>query len=113
MIVLGLEFLEKRRLISDLVFCYRLLSGGFSLEYEQLFHTPEMLSMRSSSRTSNGKKLVVPPARLNVRKRSFCVRTVPVWNFLGSEVVNVRDSRSFVRRLHQIDLNTFLIVTME
>jgi Reverse transcriptase (RNA-dependent DNA polymerase)/Endonuclease-reverse transcriptase len=104
LIVLGLEFLEKRRLVSDLGFCHRLLNGEYDIDFSQFMQTPAMLSLRSSSRLSNNQKLAVPHARLNIRKHCFPVRVIPIWNSLSDKIVNVRNSRDFMRVLYKIDI---------
>ena len=73
---LELESLEKRRIIIDLVYLYKIISGTESLNIHSFasFGNPVTWGHRY--------KLSVPKYKLNTRKYFFINRTISAWNDL-------------------------------
>jgi len=96
--------LERRRLHSDLIFCYKLLNGlvgGVSEDYGL------MLSSRRSR--GNSLKLVINNPKIDTRKFFFSSRVCEPWNSLPDNVVLSSNVKSFSRQLLSFDFNKFLI----
>ena len=108
LIVLGLEFLEMRRLHADLILCYKVLSGLASVKNDNLLVLVSDTNVRSSNRRTNSNKLILPRPNLNTRKFFFSVRLTQIWNSLPDELVFAPNVTIFRSRLHLFDLTQFL-----
>ena len=108
LIVLGLDFLEMRRLHHDLTSCYKILSCNAHVNSDNFFVLASNTNLRFSNRSANSKKLILPCSRVNVRKYFFSSRIVSMWNSLSDEVVNSNSVQVFRARLHNTDLSNFL-----
>ena len=101
--VLGLETLERRRIIYDLVFCYKYLHGCVDL------NIPNFLCVQNYDKTrNNGVKLYKPMCRLEVRKTFLANRVVNVWNSLPADVVLSHSLQMFKRKLASCSFSQFL-----
>ena len=100
--------LERRRLHSDLVFCYKLLHGFIG-------GSPEHYGLILSNRQSRGNslKLVINNPRVDVRKFFFSSRICEPWNLLPDSVVLIDSVKAFKRQLLDIDFNKFLIFKVD
>ena len=80
---LSLKSLEHRRLISDLITCFKIVRGFSSITLHAFF-------VPSSNPSSRGHqfRLQIPLAKLNIRKSFFSNRVVSVWNSLPSSIVS-------------------------
>lgn len=105
LIVLGLDFLETRRVHCDLAFCYRVLNGFVNVDTHDFL---KRNLYRNSARISNSKKLVIPRAHLDVRQDYFAVRVVNIWNDLPDSVVNLRSAKSFKKALLRVNLTEYM-----
>jgi len=78
---LNLQSLELRRLLADLVWCYKVVFGMVDI------NTDDFLSCNSSVTTRGHKyKLFKKRTVSNVRATFFSERVINVWNFLPTEV---------------------------
>ena len=82
--VLGLETLEHRRLIHDLILCYKCLHGLIGTDNINFW------CVQMSPRTrNNGLKLYKAHCNIDVRKAFFTNPVVDIWNSLPAAVVLV------------------------
>ena len=99
----GLQSLEHRRLIADLILCYNIINGNSAINFDEIFKY-------SKNKTSRGHpfKLEIPFSRTNQRKSFFSHRVVPPWNSLSASVVLSTNPKSFKTILAKQDLSNFL-----
>ena len=100
---LNLQSLEHRRLINDLVMCFKIIHGLVDIDLNDFFTISNNTTLRGHS-----FKLVVPIARNNVRKHFFSCRIVNVWNDLPANIVSARSLMTFRKHLHIIDFSKYL-----
>ena len=100
---LNIITLERRRLHSDLVFCYKLLNGLIG-------GPPEQYGLILSNRQSRGNsfKLVINNPRIDARKYFFSSRVCEPWNSLPDSLVRLNSVKAFKRQLFDIDFNKYL-----
>ena len=103
--ILGLQTLEHRRLLADILMCYKIIHGHIALNFDDFF------SFSSNPTRGHPFKLIVPVAKCNRSKYAFASRVVPVWNLLPVSVVECRTVNAFKRCLREVDLSKFLIVS--
>ena len=95
--------LEYRRLYSDLVLCFQLLSNGFN---SQLVNA---LTKSADNRTrGHDLKLIKQTCSVDATKYYFTNRVVNVWNSLPSHIVNSPTLFTFKSRLQKHDLSVYL-----
>ena len=99
---LGFETLERRRLVLDLVLCYKILNGlcDISLPFK----------LAHSSTRGHSLKLVKPNCSNDVRKYFFTSRVIDVWNSLSEDIVKSPSVAVFKKTLRSVNFNTFLTV---
>ena len=85
---LGITSHRTRRLRGDLIQMYKMISDT------SLFPRSSITRTRGHS-----QKLEVPVARNNIRKHSFTVRNVNVWNSLPAEIVNAETINVFKSKI--------------
>ena len=93
---LKLPSLSYRRSRGDVIEVYKIMSGKYDPEISNIFQHQEQ-----ENRNTRGHKykLFKPRCRLNVRKNSFCIRVVNMWNSLSENVVTANTLLTFERRL--------------
>ena len=81
---LKLLSLSYRRSRGDMIEVYKIMSGKYDPEISNIFQNQEQ-----ENRNTRGHKykLFKPRCRLNIRKNSFCIRVVNMWNSLSENVV--------------------------
>ena len=96
---LGFETLERRRLVLDLVLCYKILNGlcDISLPFK----------LAHSSTRGHSLKLVKPNCSNDVRKYFFTSRVIDVWNSLSEDIVKSPSVAVFKKTLRSVNFNTF------
>jgi len=99
----GLCTLESRRLIIDLVTCYKIVFGLTCLRCEEFFSP-------SSVNTTRGHpyKLYVPFSSINARKYFFSNRVIEPWNNLNPRLVDFSSLKRFKCILKKIDFSPYL-----
>jgi hypothetical protein len=99
---LNLETLEKRRLIYDLVQCFKIVYALDNLSFDDFF-------IFANGRTrGHSKRLFVAHSRIDCRKHFFANRVVRVWNYLPESVVASLSVEVFKRKLACVDISPFL-----
>jgi hypothetical protein len=82
-----LPSLSYRRSRGDMIEVYKIMSGKYDPEISNIFQHQEQ-----ENRNTRGHKykLFKPRCRLNIRKNSFCIRVVNMWNNLSENVVTAK-----------------------
>ena len=78
---LKLDSLEQRRMHFDLIMCYNIVHGLSAIQFDDMF------TFNNSCTLKLKLKLNVPVAKSDVRKYSFAVRVVPIWNSLPRKIL--------------------------
>ena len=100
---LKLKSLEHRRLISDLILCFKIVRGFTSVGINEMF-----IPSRNTSSRGHSFRLEVPLAKCNTRNHFFACRIVRVWNALPQAVVSSPNVLSFKKLVNKLDLSKFL-----
>ena len=98
--------LERRRLLADLTFCFKLLNGFADSPLRHLLLVQDYSGTRGHS-----FKLRCSKFSTDVAKYSFCNRIVKPWNALPNEVVNSNTISRFNALIRDFDFNSFLTYT--
>ena len=85
--------LGRRYKRGDMIEVYKIITGLDDLNVEDFFE------FDNHGRRGHSKKLKVKYARLDIRKYSFSVRVVNLWNSLSEDTVNSESMDSFKKRL--------------
>ena len=88
-----LPTLKYKRIRGDVIEVYKLLMNKYD---DNTVHLDMNIDTRTRGHT---KKLVVKRCHYDVRKYSFCIRVVNIWNSLPNEVVTATSVNSFKNRL--------------
>ena len=102
LLLLQLQSLEHRRLISDLVTCYSIVHQLTALSFTDFF------TFSNAPTRGHPFKLIVPVAKNDTRKYFFSSRIVPIWNSLPLKIVSASNITQFKALLHSHDFNLFL-----
>ena len=86
---LKLDSLEQRRMHFDLIMCFNIVHGLSAIRFDDMF------TFNNSCTRGHSLKLNVPVAKSDVRKFSFAVRVVPIWNFLPENIVTASTTKAF------------------
>ena len=100
---LGLQSLEHRRLLADLIMTYNIITGN-TCTYNNLFTLSHNHNLRGHQ-----FKISVPVSKTNFHKHFFSNRIIPAWNSLPNNLVSSSNINIFKRGLKKIDLNKFLV----
>ena len=95
--------LELRRLVMDLVLCFKIVNKLVCLEFSDFFELDPNTRTRG-----NNFKLRVPKCNTNTRQHFYSVRIVPVWNFLPNHIVTCSDVKLFKDLVLKTNLSNFL-----
>ena len=90
---LNMFSLQRRYKRGDMIEVFKILTGLDNLKFDDLFE------LDVDGRRGHSKKLKVKSARLDVRKYSFSVRVVSLWNKLSEETVTSTSLATFKRLL--------------
>ena len=83
------------RLRADLITTWKIFAGECAVGAAQIFE------LDRSARRGHSKKLFLPRARLEIRRRFFAVRVIRVWNSLSEETVSAPSLNIFKSLLHR------------
>ena len=86
---LNMYSLERRYKRGDMIEVYKIFTGLDDLKLEEFFE------LDTDGRRGHSRKLKVKSARLDIRKYSFSVRVVALWNSLSEETVCSESLGSF------------------
>ena len=92
--ILGLQSLECRRIIFDLILVYRIIHGLIKLNFHDFFQ------FNQNNTRGHNLKLCVEYSRLNSRKFFFTNRVIKIWNDLESHEVNSASLIMFKRKMY-------------
>ena len=92
---IGLDTLEVRRQKQDMIQTYKILHGIDKVEWQEHYLKAQDRTQRVTRTTADPMNLVVPPARLDIRKNSYFVRAPRMWNLLPSEAKNAHTMAVF------------------
>ena len=100
---LGLQSLEQRRLITDLILYYNIIPGHSSLTFSDFFSFTHNPSSRGHS-----LRISIPLVKTNIHKHFFSCRAVNCWNSLPDSVVTATSKSSFKRSLSKVNLQSYI-----
>ena len=103
LIVCSLRSLELRRLLNDLILCFKIVHKLISLSFSDLFE----LDPNQRTRGHN-YKIRLPLCKASRRQNFFAVRVVSAWNALPSILVNAESVNCFRKGVLLVDLSRFL-----
>ena len=105
--LLDLETLESRRLITDLVFYFKIINNITLWPANEIFSfATTNYSTRLSQQRTN--RIVEPHSRTNLFRNDFFLRCISCWNALPQYVVDSTSVRVFKSRLQQCNLFQYL-----
>jgi hypothetical protein len=99
---LGLQSLEHRRLIADLVLCYNVVHGYSSLDVNQFF--------KFSKNPHHKYRFTIPLTKNKVKRFFLSYRILNTWNSLPSTVTAASNTIQFKKMIKNLDLKKFLII---
>jgi len=107
LITLNLSSLEQRRIIADLVLCYKIVYNLVDVDFYMLFQFAD-----STNRHTRGhcKKLCKPLCNSAFIAGTYWHRVINVWNALPDTVVTAPSATSFKKRLRNVDINKYCII---
>ena len=88
--LLKLQSLEHRRLLFDLLMCFKIVRGYTGLSFDDFFSFSKVTSTRG-----HPLKLVIPLTKTNHSKFFFSSRVIPIWNSLPSKFVTATSPSHF------------------
>jgi len=94
---LGLDSLEKRRTVADLVCLFSIISGSLNT-----FLHPHLLFDNPSTTRSHNLRLTTPLFNLSASQQNFISRTAPVWNKLPITILAASSKFIFRKRLSYV-----------
>jgi len=103
---LNLQSLELRRLLTDLMWCYKIIFGLVDIDFNQFF------TLSSVPQTRGHRYKVFIPHSTGIRCTFFCERVINVWNNLPMEV-NFSSINTFKRSIKSVDFSRFLLRNFE
>ena len=101
---LKLQSLEHRRLICDLIYCFKIVHNLSSDSFDSFFS----FSHNSASR-GHPLRLSLPLTKNNTEKSFFSNRVIKPWNSLSSDIVLSSNINIFKLKISKYDLSKFLI----
>ena len=93
LVFLDLETLERRRVKTDLLLCYKIKNRLIDLDFDQFFE------IREGNTRGHSAKLIVKKSRINTRKFFFANRVVNQWNSLTESQIASRSFGAFKSNL--------------
>ena len=102
---LGIASLERRRLILDLCWLYKIINGLCDIPFTSLFKYVDHCHFTRG----HNRKIETVRATADYRKHFFSVRIINTWNSLPSEIVNAQNLPLFKRKVKSLDLREHLV----
>ena len=101
---INLQSLEYRRLVADLLLCFKIVHNLVDVTFSDLFHVHNNSITRGHS-----YKLMQQHCRINARAHFFVNRVTPVWNSLPDFVVSADGLNVFKKRLNECNLEKYYL----
>ena len=109
----------------DLIMCYNIVHGLSAIRFDDMFtfnnscthscsfHFISLISFFNNSCTFNNScghslEIHVPVAKFDIRRYSFAVRVVPIWNSLPKKIVTASTTKAFKHSILSHNFNVFL-----
>jgi hypothetical protein len=99
--ILGLQSLEIRRIVFDLVLVFKIVNNLIDIDFNDLFY------FNVNATRGHRFKLNVAFSRINCRKYFYSNRVVPVWNNLPSYVLDIETVKKFKIALDNLDFSHY------
>ena len=99
------DTLERRRLLFDLVMCFKIFNHFVDVNFTDFFQTPIAKFTRGHT-----YKLFVCHTRTKARANFFASYIVKVWNSLPCDVVNAKYVYEFKAHIKTFNFSNFLIL---
>jgi len=107
---LNIVTLEKRRLLADLLLCYKLVTGV----YDKPIENYGLCLVNDKRKTrSHDLQLSFNKCRIDSRLHFFGPRVAKVWNSLTGDVVRSSSVQIFKSSLRNVDFKKFLILNLD
>ena len=91
--LVGLDTLESRRMVNDMVVVYKLVNGLFvGIDSANFF------AFARSSNRGHSCKLFKPSASHSARINFFSFRVIDVWNSLPESIISIKSVKLFRKR---------------
>ena len=97
--------LERRRLLFDLIMCFKIIHHLVDINFSDFFQIPVVNITRG-----HAFKLFVCHTRVKARANFFASYIVNVWNSLPCETVNAKSVTEFKARITRFKFSNFLLV---
>ena len=104
--ICNIEFLEIRRLHTDLITLYKIIYSF--IDCNNISFNFNSICNQGNRTRGNSYKLIKNRIRLNIRKFFFCNRLVDIWNCLSNDIVNCTTVKMFASKLKKYDLSKFI-----
>lgn len=103
----NLHSLERRRVINDLIFLFKIIHKLCDLDFFDYFYfLPAHYNLRRNSKQIGVKSM--PNLKCQFYRKSFFLRSSQYWNRLPEDIVNSPNLISFKHRLHRFPLHTVI-----
>ena len=99
---LKLQSLKHRRLLHDLVLCFKIVHGFSALQFTDFFKFSNTSFTRGHS-----LRLAIPLTKCSNRRNFFAYRVLKPWNSLPQHVVDATSPHSFKSRIASVDFSIF------
>ena len=99
---LKLDTLEVRRMRADLILTYKILFGLVKVEATDIFTVSTTTQLRGHQ-----YKLFLPRSNTEIRKHSFAVRTITLWNELPADTISFDNINGFKRSINRLDFSNY------
>ena len=103
--LLNTHSLEYRRLYSDLVLCFQLLSNGFNSQL-----VSALVKSTDNRTRGHNLKLIKQSCSVDATKYYFTNRVINAWNSLPSDIISSPTVTTFKLRLLQHNISSYLIM---
>ena len=100
--LLSLDTLEVRRIKQDLLQTFKILKGIDKVENTSVFSKIQQRGQRVTRAAGDPQNLTAPRARTDIRKNSFFVRSVYMWNQLPADAKNTKTVREFKNSVNTV-----------
>ena len=104
--LLGLDTLEVRRIKTDLIFIFKIITGHVDLTYTDFFQFNEVVQNYTLRRHKFYLKKPKLP-KSSIASNFFTYRTIDIWNKLPSTIVNSQTLLDFKSKLNTLQITNY------